>query len=107
MKIEDIFKLLKTTGLEVAYNSFPDSNCPTPPFIVWRCGEQDNFFADNRTYQETQTIYIELITIRKDLESERKIKKVLKDFSWTSYEFQDEKEDYFRKIYEMEVIIND
>lgn len=107
MKLEDVFKMLKSTGLEVAYNSFPKDKVPQMPFIVWRCAEQDNFFADDKVFLETQKVIIELLTPRKDLNAEQKIKKVLKDIPWKSYEFQDEKEEFFRKTYEMEIDINE
>ena len=47
MSLEEIKKLLETTGLPVAYRAFPVGNAPPLPFICYLFSSTNNFNADD------------------------------------------------------------
>ncbi len=73
--MEELYKILKTTGLPVAYSHF--TRKAEPPFVVYFVDGEDGIFADNKIYAKLIDYEIELYTKNKDLESEKKIEEVL------------------------------
>ena len=53
MSLEEIKKLLETTGLPVAYRAFPVGNAPPLPFICYLFASTNNFNADDVVYQSS------------------------------------------------------
>ena len=51
MSLEEIKKLLETTGLPVAYRAFPVGNAPPLPFVCYLFSSTNNFNADDAVYQ--------------------------------------------------------
>lgn len=108
MVIKDIEKMLQGTGLPVSYHHFDVGEAPDPPFVVYLFPESNNFFADNRVFQEVSVLHIELYTDKKDLESEKAVEKILDaaGLAWQKSEIWIESEKLYEVLYEMEVVID-
>ena len=61
MTHKDLFKLLKTVGIPVAYDHFEDNKNLTPPFMAYREQSPNNFKADGITYYSALNFEIELV----------------------------------------------
>lgn len=110
MTLQEFNQMLQSTGLSVAYRSFPtgDKNNPEPelPFICYLETNTNNFSADGIVYKKISSIAVELYTKNKDLEVERKVENALSSFYWNkSEEYLDDEECYFT-LYELEVVLN-
>lgn len=95
---KDLFDLLKTLDIPVAYDHF-DSDKQIPlPFIVYREQDLDTFRADGITYYQFYNYEIELITNKKDVALERQIEGLLTN-NKIPYDKTDEVWDNDEKIY--------
>ena len=104
MSLEEIKKLLETTGLPVAYRAFPVGNAPPLPFICYLFSSTNNFNADDVVYQVINRITIELYTESKDPEAENAVEAALKDLCWEKSEEYLDDEQCYEIIYEIEVL---
>ena len=77
MEHKEIYDLLKTLGIPVAYNHFDVSQNAVPPFIAYRENTPDTFKADGRTYYRPYEFEIELVTEKKDVALEKTIEELL------------------------------
>ena len=98
MKHKEIFNLLKTAGIPVAYNRFESNKNITPPFMVYREISSDTFKADGITYYRPYEYEIELITEKKDVGLQETIEKLLSD-NLIPYDLEAEVWDEEEKIY--------
>jgi len=72
-----VAEILKDTGLPYAYDHFAEGESPKPPFAVYYHPESTNFGADNIVWSRADTVYLELYTDKKDIETENIIEKAL------------------------------
>jgi len=100
MSLEEIKKLLETTGLPVAYRAFPVGNAPPLPFVCYLFSSTNNFNADDAVYQVINRITIELYTESKDPDA---VETALKDLCWEKSEEYLDDEQCYEIIYEIEV----
>ena len=98
MEHKDIYDLLLTTNIPVAYGHFDDNKNITPPFMVYRETSPDTFKADNKTYYRPYNFEIELVTIKKNIKLQKQIEKLLDDNN-IPYDIIDEVWDNEEKIY--------
>lgn len=77
MTLEEIYTLLKTTGLSVVYRAWTGQDVPPLPWICYLETGSDNFGADNVVYSASQEILVELYTAQKSPELERRVEAVL------------------------------
>lgn len=77
MKYEDLFNLLKTLNVPVAYDHFNSNKTVNPPFIVYREQVPNTFKADDKTYYRPYNFEIELITEKKDITLEKSVEDLL------------------------------
>lgn len=98
MKHKELFDLLKTAGIPVAYNHFESNKNITPPFMVYREISPNTFKADGITYYRPYEYEIELITEKKDVVLQETIEKLLTDNS-IPYDLEAEVWDEDEKIY--------
>lgn len=98
MKHKDLYKLLKTVGIPVAYDHFEDNKNLTPPFMAYREQSPNNLKADGITYYSALNFEIELVTSKKDVELEDKISNLLTE-NKIPYDKEDEVWDENEKIY--------
>ena len=73
MKHKDLFNLLKSVNIPVAYDHFEDNKNLVPPFMAYRDLPADFFKADNKNYFLERHFEIELVTSKKDFELEELI----------------------------------
>lgn len=67
MEYQELFDLLSTLKIPVAYDHFDSNKNINPPFIIYRDDVPQMFFADRKTYYRPYNFEIELITIKKDV----------------------------------------
>lgn len=77
MKHKDIYDLLKTLDIPVAYDHFDSNKNVNPPFIAYREISPDTFKADGITYYRPYEFEIELVTEKKDVALEKTIEDLL------------------------------
>ena len=104
MSLEDLYLILKSTELPVAYSHF--NEIISPPYITYLSVYSSNFNADNKVYKKIYNIQIELYTKHKDLEIEKKLEDLL-DENEIVYETTEEwidSEKVFQRVYEVRLI---
>lgn len=74
---KNIYDLLKTLNIPVAYDHFDSNKKLTPPFIAYREQATDTFKADDKTYYRDYDFEIELVTIKKDPNLQKQIEDLL------------------------------
>lgn len=95
---KDLYDLLKTLEIPVAYDHF-ESDKETPiPFIIYRETSPATFKADGITYHQFFNYEIELVTIKKEIALERQIEELLTT-NKIPYDKNDEVWDSDEKIY--------
>ena len=98
MKHKDIFNMLKTLNIPVAYDHFNDNKTINPPFVVYREISPDTFDADGITYYRPYNFEIELITDKKDVALETNLETLLTNNN-LPYDIDSEVWDEEEKIY--------
>ncbi|WP_019243646.1 MULTISPECIES: hypothetical protein [Bacillus] len=103
MKLNELTKILKSTGYPVAYSHF--STAQKTPFICYKEAYSSNFIADNKVYRKTPNIDIELYTSKKDLVAEETLERLLDDHEipYQTIETFIESENVFQRIYEIQL----
>ncbi|WP_182103782.1 hypothetical protein [Niallia taxi] len=105
MNLIELKNILEATGYPVVYSHFKDSP-PSVPYICYRTQGTENFFADNKIYQEAVPVDIELYTDKKDLTAESKVKNTLQE-NRINYEMLPEvyinSEELFLNTFEVEM----
>ena len=95
---KDIYDLLRTLNIPVAYDHF-DSDKEVPiPFIAYRETSPNTFKADGITYHQFFNYEIELVTEKKEIALERQIEGLLTQNN-IPYDKYDEVWDNDEKIY--------
>lgn len=105
MTMEDVKTLLESTGLPVAYRSFPEDAAPALPFVCYHTPYSVNFAADGVVYATINHINVELYTQAKDPATEGKVEAALTGAGlyWDKSETYLEDEKCFQILYEIEV----
>lgn len=98
MKHKDIYDLLKTLNIPVAYDHFESNKQVTPPFIAYRETAPETFKADDETYFRPYNFTIELVTEKKDVTLEKTIEDLLTT-NHIPYDISGEVWDEDEKIY--------
>lgn len=95
---KELYDLLKTLNIPVAYDHFLSDKQVSPPFVAYREINSDTFKADGITYYRPYNFEIELITDKKDVVLQQTIEKLLTDNN-IPYDIGDEVWDQKEKIY--------
>jgi len=104
MEHKDIYDLLKTLDIPVAYDHFDSNKNVTPPFIAYREISPDTFKADGITYYRPYEFEIELVTEKKDVALEKTIEELLTNNNIpydVESEIWDEDERIYHNFYEI------
>ena len=101
MDLEQVYALLRSTGIPVAYRAFQSRQ--EPPFIVYLTDGDNNFSADGRVYFSTHKFRVELYTREKDLSAEAAVEAAFSDIFYTKDQIFIDSEGVYETIYEMEV----
>ena len=95
---KELYELLNTLDIPVAYDHFETNKEVSIPFIVYRELGLDTFRADGITYHQFFNYEIELITEKKELALERQLEGILTT-NKIPYEKNDEVWDEQERIY--------
>lgn len=98
MEHKDIYDLLNSLDIPVAYDHFNVAQNVVPPFVAYRESSSETFKADGKTYYRPYSFEIELITEKKDIALEKTIEKLL-TINNIPYDKSDEVWDEDEKIY--------
>lgn len=98
MKAKEVYNMLKTLNIPVAYDHFDSNKGITPPFIVYRETDVDTFKADGISYYRGYNYEIELITDKKDISLQEDLEELLTT-NKIPYDLQNEAWDNTEKIY--------
>lgn len=98
MTYKEIYDLLGTLEIPIAYDHFITNKNVTPPFIVYRSANPDTFKADGETYYRPYNYEIELVTEKKDPTLEASIEGLLTNNN-IPYDIYDEVWDEDERIY--------
>lgn len=98
MKAREVYDMLKTLNIPVAYDHFDSNKGITPPFIVYRETDVDTFKADGISYYRGYNYEIELITEKKDISLQEDLEELLTT-NKIPYDLQNELWDNTEKIY--------
>ncbi len=95
---KDLYDLLNTLEIPVAYDHFDSDKEVSIPFIVYREVSPETFRADGITYHQFFNFTIELVTEKKEIALERQIEGLLTN-NKIPYSKNDEVWDNDEKIY--------
>lgn len=104
MKHADIYNLLTTLKVPVAYDHFVSDKNIQPPFIVYRETSPETFKADGITYYRPYNFEIELVTEIKNVSLEKNIENLLTSNNIpydVNSEIWDEDEKIYHNFYEI------
>lgn len=104
MTHKQIYELLVTLNLPVAYDHFESNKDISLPFIVYRQINSENLKADGITYYKPNEFEIELVTSKKDLATQTLIEDLLTDNNIpydTDGEIWDSEEQIYHNFYEI------
>ena len=98
MKYQELFTLLKTLNIPVAYDHFDSNKRVIPPFMAYREIPPDTFKADGKTYYRPYNFEIEVVTEKKDPVLQESIEELLTSNN-IPYDLLDEVWDEDERIY--------
>lgn len=98
MEHKDLFELLKTLNIPVAYDHFNSNKQVNPPFIAYREISVDTFKADGIVYYRPYNFQIELVTDKKDIALQNRLEELFTNNN-IPYDPSDEVWDNNEKIY--------
>ena len=98
MKHKEIFDMLKTLQIPVAYDHFENNKTIKPPFIAYREIAPETFKADGITYFRPYEFEIELVTDKKDVSLQEQVETLLTNYN-IPYDMYNEVWDDDEKIY--------
>lgn len=105
----ELEKVLKETGLPVAYRAFTayqNRPLPSPPYLVYLRAYARHRAADDRATVRTSSYQIELYTRKKDEKSEKLVEDVLNrhGFYYDMDEIYLESERVYQVVYNIKII---
>lgn len=102
MKETDIYTILSSLNIPVAYDHFKNDNT-IPPFVLYRNDDTDTFKADDKVLKKFNNYIVDLVTEKKDVDLEEQLETIFND----NYIPFDKFEDYIEseKIYQIRYLI--
>lgn len=108
MTHEEVYEVLSSIGIPIAYLQWPIGNVPPLPYMVYYYPNSSDEYADNLNYQNNKQLNIELYSKTKDFDLENEVRKLLNDngLTFTTSESYLDSEEMFEILFETEVLIN-
>ena len=112
MTRKELYQILKSIGLPIAYYQFKegdkDNPVPSLPYMVYYYPSRTDESADGINFAKVYTLNIELYTKEKDFDTEDKVESTLTDADiyYTKSESYLNDEQMYEVLYEGEVILN-
>ncbi len=109
MTTKEIKTMIASSGDPCVYHHYPEGKVPALPYNIFYFPEDDNFSADDITYQKNTILRIEHYSDNKDFDGENKLEKVLNDnhLPFRKLEAWIESEKLYQITYETEITINE
>lgn len=104
MTHQQIYNLLQTLNIPVAYDHFDSNKTTNPPYIAYRELAPETFKADSITYYRPYEFEIELVTEIKDVSLQNQIETLLTNNNIpydVDSEIWDEDERIYHNFYEI------
>lgn len=104
MTHQELYNLLNTLGIPVAYNTFVSNKEVAIPFLIYRETSVDTFKADSTTYYRPRNFELELVTEKKEVELQDRLEELLIENNIpfdTTDEVWDEEERIYHNFYEI------
>ena len=104
----EVYTMLTSTNLPVAYRFWKIGSVPSLPYIVYYYPNHDDFIADNKNYTSIAALNVELYTKNKDFTTEAAVESALNadGLVYDKTETYLESENMYQILYESEVIIS-
>lgn len=104
----EVYTMLCTVNVPVAYHHFAENTGQQPPFICFYYPYDDDFKADNANYRRIDTLFVELYTNNKDFSLEESLEAVLTGAGlvWRKTEEYISAEKMYMITYTTEVLID-
>lgn len=103
MDMEKMKSVLESSGLPVAYLSFPEEDAPPLPFVCYYSTDTNPLFADASTFYATTAVIVELYTQFKSPDVEKNLESVLSSYHWKKSETYIDTERCYMITYDIEV----
>ena len=105
MTLAEFGNILASSGMPVAYLSFPADACPSMPFITFQEVGSNNFGADGKVFKKVRSMQVDLFTAGKDENAEEALENALDEhFFWNKYQTSEDNEACQRYTYEFDII---
>ena len=82
MALEELAKVLESTGLPVTYLAWPEGEAPAMPYICYLSTGSDPTFADGMVYYSYDEVRVELYTAFRDPVTESLVELALTGYHW-------------------------
>src|SRR5574344_1126661 len=105
MTLAELKTILATTGYDVAYEHFPETDVPAMPFICYAETGSNNFGADGIVYDKGKMLQVQLFTKTKNEVAEANLETVFENnrIYWENTGEYNEDELCYRVIYNIEI----
>lgn len=102
--LSELYNVLKSTNLPVAYGFFPEEEKVSLPCITYQVAYSGNFAAENRVYKKIENVDIFLFTKTKDPSVEQTLEAALaaSDIYWDVTETYLSDQKVIQRIYEVQ-----
>lgn len=102
--LSELYDVLKSTNLPVAYGFFPEEEKVPLPCITYQVAYSGNFAAENRVYEKIENVDIFLFTKTKDPSIEATLESALvgADIFWDVTETYLSDQKAIQRIYEVQ-----
>ena len=109
MTFKEINTMIESIGLPSTYYSFPESQAPALPYLVFYYPSNDDFSADNVNYVPIVNLNIELYTESKDFDTEKAVEDVLQSnrLYFAKSETYLTSEEMYEVLYQMQIPITE
>lgn len=109
MTFKEVALMVDEIGVPSAYYQFKENTEQATPFVCFFFPNNNDFLADNKSYQRIEHLVIELYTDNKDFEMEANVETVLANHEmvWTRGEEWIDSERMHEVVYEMDVVITE
>ena len=104
----EVYNMLCTVNVPVAYHHFAENSGQQPPFICFYYPYDDDFKADNTNYRRIDSLIVELYTDNNEFTLEGLLETALTGAGlvWTKTETYIDTEKMYMITYTMEVLID-
>lgn len=105
MTLDELKRILDSTGLQVAYRQWEKGKAPSLPYIIYYQERTDNFTADNHVFHKEVQVSVELYSNLKNILAEQIIEKVFDEnrIEWEASETYIESEKMYLVLYEITI----